>query len=142
MRIHSSKRRPSAIIWLFLSTVILLSCLLPPSLRSAGSVYTGISTASLQCDGSVGSEYPDFIHEMPGGEQNLFLLSSSATQRIPLRLPVPHMWISYVLLIYNGLRLLHKERIRKRNEYRNLWNYLIRYIHDQDGEIYHLSFLI
>ena len=142
MRIHLSKKKPPAIIWLFLCTVIFLSCLLYPSLLPAGDSYTGVHSASLQGNGTAGTEYPDFIDEMPGGEQNPFLFSpTSATQRIPLRFPVPHVWISYVLLIYTGLRMLHKEQIRNGNEYGNLWIYMIRYIHDQDGEIYHSSFL-
>lgn len=137
-----SKKKPSTLIWLFLCAAIFLTCLLSPSLLTTGNSFTSDHSSTLQGDRTVGSEYPDFIHEMLAREQNPFLLSHSGTpQRVPLRLPIPHVWISYVLLLFSGLGILHKKRLKNRNENGNSRDYIIRYIHNQDGETYRPFFL-
>lgn len=142
MLLRPSKKKPSAITWLFLCVAIFLTCLLSPSLLTAGNSFTGVHSSTLQGD-RTSSEYPDFIHETLAREQNPFLLShSAATQRVPLRLPIPHVWISYVLLLFSGLGILHKKRLKNRNENGNSRDHIIRYIHNQDGETYRPFFLI
>lgn len=142
MLIRRSKKKPSAMVWFFLCIAICLTCLLSPSLLTAGNNFTGDHSSTLQGDRSVSSEYPDFIHETLAREQNPFLLShSAATQRVPLRLPVPHVWISYVMLLFSGLGILQKKRLKNRNENGSSRDYIIRYIHNQDGETYRPFFL-
>lgn len=132
-----SKNKPSSIIWFVLCVAISLSCLLPVSLHpERNGQYAG--TSSLLENQKQSNRYPDFIHETLSKENNPFLYSVSKThQRIPLRLPMPPAWISFVLLLFAGQPLLHGSKRGKENEIAYLNHYIIRYIHDQDGETYH-----
>lgn len=143
MLVDLSKKKSSSLVWLFLCITIFLSCILSPSLFPTESSFTGSHSSSLQGDRTTETGYPDFIHELFTRGQTPFLLSHSGSpQRIPLRLPIPHVWISYVLLLFSGLWIFHKERLKNRNENGNFRNYIIRYIHNQDGETYRSFFLI
>lgn len=131
-----SKNKPCSIIWFVLCVAISLSCLLPGPLHlERNGQYAG--TSSLLENQKQSNPYPDFIYETLSKGHNPFLYSLSMTHhRIPLRLPIPPAWISFVLLLVAG-QLLYGSKRRKENEIAYLNHYIIRYIHDQDGETYH-----
>lgn len=134
------RKNPSTIIRLFLCTAVLLSCLLSPSLFPAKDIYTDSHSVSLQGDLPEGFSYPDFIHLGTAGEQHPLLFSAfHGLKRIPMRLPVPHIWISYMVFLFIGLAGPKRRRICGRNKDGCSRDHIIRYIHNQNGETYHLS---
>lgn len=131
-----SKNKLCPILWFVLCMAISLSCLLPISLSlTKNSQYP--DTSSLLDSQSSKESYPDIIHEDFSRGHNLFINSCNAkNNRIPLRLPIPHIWIPFTLLFGNYL-LLQGNKQRKENENVFSFRHIIRYIHDQNGETYH-----
>lgn len=134
-----SKNKLSSIIWFVLCVAISLSCLLPYLFHpERNGQYAETFSSSLLGDLSKSNRYPDLINETLSKGHNPFLYSvSTVHHRIPLRLPMPPAWISFVLLLFAGQQLLHGHKQRRENEIAYLNHYIIRYIHDQDGETYH-----
>lgn len=143
--LHSLLARQTrrTILWCSLCVAIFLTCF--PSyflIQTDYSMETRNSSSTLQ-SGTAHRIHPyqDFLNERISPGQNPFLLTrSAASHRIPLRLPVPHIWISFALFTLAGLSIPYWRRIYKRNRHECAGNYIIRYIHDQDGETYR-SFL-
>lgn len=143
--LHSlfAHRKEQAILWCSLCLAIFLTCF--PScfliqtdyrmdIRNSSSTLQSGTTHRIR-------PYMDFLNERMFQGQNPFLLTrSEASHRIPLRLPVPHIWISFALFSLAGLSILYWRRIYSRNRAECTSSYIIRYIHDQDGETYR-SFL-
>lgn len=136
----SWKRKNPAYLWILLCLAVFLSCLPYQSLIPTKCIATD-SSSSLQ-GGRIGHlAYPDRIHEYLEKDQNSSFLSRLSTNhRIPLRLPVPHIWISYILCLIAGLQLLFRYQAIRQCQTEYAGNYIIRYIHDQNGETYR-SFL-
>ena len=129
-----------AFLWILLCLAVFLSCLPYQSLIPTKRIVTG-SSSSLQGSRVGRFEYPDRIHEdLEKSQSSSFLSRLSTTHRIPLRLPVPHIWVSHILCIIAGLQLLSRYRASRQCQTEYTGNYIIRYIHDQNGETYR-SFL-
>lgn len=135
-------QKKSSLLWVFLCLAVFLSCLPRQSLNPSENYLTKGSLSALQENTARRSDwYPDRIHEyMVKGQNPLFLMRLASTHRIPLRLPVPHLWISCILCLIAGLVLLSRHPRGRRRQTEHIGNYIIRYIHDQNGETYR-SFL-
>ena len=59
------------------------------------------------------------------GQPLSFLSRIRVSNRIPFRLPIPELWFSVFL-----------QRLRRQRKDHHLRNFLIRYIHNQNGETY------
>ncbi len=129
-------------LWFLLCLAVFASCLPHHSLSITEGSFTANTSSSLQGTATRSSDlYPDLIHEyLTKGQNSLFLSRLFSSHRIPLRLPMPHIRISIILCIIAGLQLLLRHRIDRQHQFLCADNYMIRYIHDQDGETYR-SFL-
>lgn len=139
-----AQQKRQTILWCFLCAAIFLTCF--PSYflnQTEYSIEAGNSSATLQSGAVRGAHpCPDFVNDRTVRDQHSLLLSrSAASHRIPLRLPVPHLWISFAQLPLAGLPLCFWRKRYRREREECTRNYIIRYIHDQDGETYRSSFL-
>lgn len=137
-----NRQKKLNLLWVLLCLAVFLSCLPRQSLNPSENYQTKGSLSALQENTARRSDwYPDRIHEyMVKGQNSLFLMRLASTHRIPLRLPVPHIWVSYILCLIAGLVLLSRHPRGRRRQTEHTGNYIIRYIHDQNGETYR-SFL-
>ena len=131
-----------AFLWIFLCLAVFLSCLPRQSLNPSEQYMTKGSLSSLQESSARRSDwYPDrILGAMTKGQSSLFLSRLTTAHRIPLRLPVPHLWISFFFCLIAGLQLLFQHQANRLYQTEHTGNYIIRYIHDQNGETYR-SFL-
>lgn len=139
-----AQQKRQTIVWCFLCIAVFLTCFPSYFLNQADySLADGSCSSTLQSGTARGTRpYPDFLNEHISRSQNPFLLArSAASNRIPMRLPVPHFRISFVLFTLAGLYVPCWRRMSKRNRDEATGDYIIRYIHDQDGETYRPSFL-
>ncbi len=128
---YSSKagiRKTSVYFLIFLCFAVFLSCFPRQSLISPDIPVTCDSlAASGDSSTSKADSYPDRIQESLGKE---FRAS------IPLRLPAPHLWFPCILYMAAGLWSILHRHFGRQNPANRIGNYIIRYIHDQNGETY------
>ena len=65
-----------------------------------------------------------------------FLSRIRVSNRIPFRLPIPELWFSVLGLCFALWQFVFLQRLRRQRKDHHLRNFLIRYIHNQNGETY------
>ena len=70
------------------------------------------------------------------GQPLSFLSRIRVSNRIPFRLPIPELWFSVLGLCFALWQFVFLQRLRRQRKDNHLRNFLIRYIHNQNGETY------
>ena len=70
------------------------------------------------------------------GQPLSFLSRIRASNRIPFRLPIPELWFSVLGLCFALWQFVFLQRLNRQRKDNHIRNFLIRYIHNQNGETY------
>ena len=70
------------------------------------------------------------------GQPLSFLSRIRVSNRIPFRLPIPELWFSVLGLCFALWQFVFLQILRRQRKDHHLRNFLIRYIHNQNGETY------
>jgi hypothetical protein len=133
--------KKNTLLWYSFCAAILLSSIFSHLLISQNEFsnlsHPTSSLVSITAESPV--SYLDLLNAgITRGQNPFFLSQKDSSQRIPLRLPIPSGWVSFLFVI-TGWMFPSLCGTLSGEKKENLDGFIIRYIHNQNGETYHLS---
>lgn len=130
-------------LWLCLCLAIFFSSL-PQKALSSGNIFSSVSESNqslqpIQPQIGANDSIPFSGWILSAGREGQplsFLSRIRSINRIPFRLPIPELWFSILGLCFGLWQFIFLQKLKRQRKETQRINYVIRYIHNQNGETY------